>query len=83
MIEKLLNKLTERLLRRRVDKDAAWKFLIFAEKVYLLANGWEEVGHDTWDSPFGYPKDHVGIRQGHAINSMKKWGHSWPQRKRA
>ncbi len=78
MLNQLINKVTERLLHRRIDKNVARKFLVFAEKIYLLANGWEEVGPDTWDAPFSYPKSHIGVRQGHAVNSMKKWDDTWP-----
>jgi hypothetical protein len=78
MLDELINKVTAKLLRKRVSAGFARNLLIFAEKVYLQTNGWEEIGPDTWDSPFDHPKSHIGIRQSHAVNSMKKWDDVWP-----
>lgn len=49
------------------------KLLLAAEKFYLRAHGWIQIGPDSWDSPLDYQfKRRLGIRQGHAVNSQKQ-----------
>lgn len=43
--------------------------VLAAEKAYLLANGWEQVGDDDWDEP--HEKQRC-LTFGHAVNSQKK-----------
>lgn len=46
--------------------------VLAAEKSYLLANGWEQVGDDDWDEP--HEKGRT-LCFGHAVNSQKKRDH--------
>jgi hypothetical protein len=48
-----------------------------AEKNFLRAFGWKNVGKDNWNSPQNYHKTYEGVRQGHAMNSQKQYCGQW------